>query len=193
MNGLKLKKYWKWWSPERQNPPKNVKWQWCSGTHILDNLWKWYAPERKFRAENGGSLARHIPNMHTYGSTAPPPPSGRVPQSCVSPRSSDGLLYFDFRSAESSFHCWLSRAKSGAEQNVRLALVVSISLCKVKGTSGTMGRHGPLADTYVRRHDTRKIQGIYVPGERVMFLHRSSVLFAKLRLKHKTIYQTLTV
>ena len=22
MNGLKLKKFWKWWSPERQNPPK---------------------------------------------------------------------------------------------------------------------------------------------------------------------------
>ena len=34
MNGLKLKKFWKWWSPERQNPPKNVKW-WCSGTDFL--------------------------------------------------------------------------------------------------------------------------------------------------------------
>ena len=34
MNGLKLKKCWKWWSPERQNPPKNVKW-WCSGTDFL--------------------------------------------------------------------------------------------------------------------------------------------------------------
>ena len=32
-----------------------------------------------------------------------------------------------------------------------------------------------------------------VARTRVMFLHRSSVLFAKLRLKHKTIYQTLTV
>ena len=38
MNGLKLKKFWKWWSPERQNP---------------ENGWKW------------GSLARHISNMHT--------------------------------------------------------------------------------------------------------------------------------
>ena len=48
MNGLKLEKFWKWWSPERQNPPKSVKW-WCSGTDFFGNLWKWYAPE--FRAE----------------------------------------------------------------------------------------------------------------------------------------------
>ena len=34
MNGLKLKKFWKWWSPEQQNPPKNVKW-WCSGTDFF--------------------------------------------------------------------------------------------------------------------------------------------------------------
>ena len=34
MNGLKVKTFWKWWSPELQNPPKNVKW-WCSGRDFL--------------------------------------------------------------------------------------------------------------------------------------------------------------
>ena len=34
-------------------------------------------------AENGGSLARHIPNMHTYGSTPPPPPGGGGGAKCV--------------------------------------------------------------------------------------------------------------
>ena len=52
MNGLKLKKFWKWWSPERQNPPKNVKW-WCSRTDLFGNLWKWYAPELAPIPQNG--------------------------------------------------------------------------------------------------------------------------------------------
>ena len=70
MNGLKLKKFWKWWSPERQNPPKivmlrngfflgNFVKMICSGTEI--QCWKW------------GSLARHIPNM-AYIWQYPPPP-----------------------------------------------------------------------------------------------------------------------
>ena len=81
MNGLKLKKFWKWWSPERQNPPKKCKMVMLRNG-FFGNLWKWYAPERKFMAKSSGglwpSLARHIPNMHAYiiGSTPPPPPRG---------------------------------------------------------------------------------------------------------------------
>ena len=75
MNGLKLKKFWKLWSPEPQNPPKNVKW-WCSWTDFF--LWviceKWYAPERKFRAENGGLSRGTYPICIHNGSTPPPPP-----------------------------------------------------------------------------------------------------------------------
>ena len=44
---------WLWWSPERQNPPKNVNMVMLRNG-FFGNLWKWYAPERKFRAENGG-------------------------------------------------------------------------------------------------------------------------------------------
>ena len=76
MNGLKLKKVWKWWSPERQNPPKNVKW-WCSGTDFFSNLWKWYAPERKFRAENGG-LSRGTYPICIHMEVPPPPPGSET-------------------------------------------------------------------------------------------------------------------
>ena len=79
MNGLKFKKFWKWWSPERQNPPKIVKW-WCSGTDSFwGNLWKWYAPERKFKAENGG-LSRG-PYPICIHMEVPPPPD--VTNCCV--------------------------------------------------------------------------------------------------------------
>ena len=73
MNGLKLKKFWKWWSPERQNPPKNVKW-WCSGTDFFGNLWKWYASGTENHGWKWGSRLRHIPNMHTLWKYPPPPP-----------------------------------------------------------------------------------------------------------------------
>ena len=73
MNGLKLKKFFKWWSPERQNPPKNVKW-WCSGSDFFGNLWKWYAPKRKFRAENGGLSRGTYPIcIHNFLWKYPPP------------------------------------------------------------------------------------------------------------------------
>ena len=71
MNGLKLKKFWKWWSPERQ---KNVKW--CLlRTGFVGHLWKWYAPERKFRAENGG-LSRGTYPICIHMEVPPPPPPG---------------------------------------------------------------------------------------------------------------------
>ena len=72
MNGLKLKKSWKWWSPERQNPPKNVKW-WCSGTDFFGgNLWKIIC-SGKFRAENGVSRAAHT-QICIHMEVPPPPP-----------------------------------------------------------------------------------------------------------------------
>ena len=74
LNGLKLKKFWKWWSPERENPPKNVKW-WCSGTDFFGNLWKLYAPELKFRAENWG-LSRGTYPICIHMEVPPPPPGG---------------------------------------------------------------------------------------------------------------------
>ena len=79
MNGLKLKKFWKWCPMMVSGTAKSAKK--CKMVMLRNgfygNLWKWYAPERKFRAENGGSLARHIPNMHTYGiPPRPPPPRG---------------------------------------------------------------------------------------------------------------------
>ena len=87
INGFKLKKFWKLWSPERQNPPKNLKW-WCSRTDFFGNLWKWYAPERIFlvicendmlRNGNSGlkmgvSLAAHT--QYAYIWKYPPPPPG---------------------------------------------------------------------------------------------------------------------
>ena len=58
--------------PERQNPPTIVK-GWCSGT----DFWKFVkmiCSGTEIQGWKWGSLARHIPNMHTYGSTPPPPP-----------------------------------------------------------------------------------------------------------------------
>ena len=72
MNGLKLKKFWKWWSPERQNPPKNVKW-WCSGTDFLEICENYMLRKRKFRAENGGLSCGTYPICIHNGSTPPPP------------------------------------------------------------------------------------------------------------------------
>ena len=43
------------------------------------HLGKYYDLERKFRAEYGGSLECHIPNLHIYGSAPPPPGDIHVP------------------------------------------------------------------------------------------------------------------
>ena len=75
MNGLKLKKFLKMKVSGTAKFAKKCKMVMLRNG-FFGNLWKWYAPERKFRAENWGSLLRHIPNMHTYGSTPPPPPHG---------------------------------------------------------------------------------------------------------------------
>ena len=74
---LKLKKFWKWWSPERQNPPKKNRSKMVMLRNgIFGNLWKLYALERKFRAENGGLLRGTYPICIHYGSTPPPPGGG---------------------------------------------------------------------------------------------------------------------
>ena len=61
MNGLKLKKFWKWWSPERQNPPKNVKW-WCSGTDFLVICENYMLRNGNSGLKMGVSRAAHTPN-----------------------------------------------------------------------------------------------------------------------------------
>ena len=66
-----LKKFWKWWSPERQNPPKNLKWCMLLNGFFGNYLWKWYAPERKFRAESGGLSRGTYPICIHYGSIPP--------------------------------------------------------------------------------------------------------------------------
>ena len=76
MNGLKLKKFWKWWSPERQNPPKNVKW-WCSGTdfgEICENDVLW---NRNSGLKMGVSLAAHTQYAYIW-KYPPPPPRGHI-------------------------------------------------------------------------------------------------------------------
>ena len=73
MNGLKLRKCWKLWSPERQNPQQQkVKW-WCSGADILVICENDNAPERKFRAKNGG-LSRGTYPICIHMEVPPPPP-----------------------------------------------------------------------------------------------------------------------
>ena len=73
-SGLKLKKFWKLWSPERQNPPKNVKW-WYPERIFLE-ICENDSPERKFRPENGGLSRGTFPICIHNGSTPPPPGGG---------------------------------------------------------------------------------------------------------------------
>ena len=72
MNGLKLKKFWKWWSPERQNPPKNVKW-WCSGSGFFGNSVKMICSGTEIHDWKWGSRFTYPIYIHNYGSTPPPP------------------------------------------------------------------------------------------------------------------------
>ena len=67
----RLKKFWKWWSPEWQNPPKNVEW-WCSGTDFFVICENDMLRNGNSGLKMGVSRATHT-NMHTYGSTPPPP------------------------------------------------------------------------------------------------------------------------
>ena len=68
MKGLKLKKFWKLWSPERQNPPKNVKCM-CSGTGFLVICENYMLRNGNSGLKMGVSRAAHT----QYGSTPPPP------------------------------------------------------------------------------------------------------------------------
>ena len=77
MNGLKLQKFWKWWSPEQQNPPKILIVMLRNG--FFGNLWKLYAPEQKFRAENGSLSCGTYPICIHMEVPPPPPPD---PSSC---------------------------------------------------------------------------------------------------------------
>ena len=76
MNGFNLKKFWKLWSPERQNPQKkNVKWS-CSGTDFFE-----ICEDDMLRNGNSGlkmgvSLAAHT--QYAYIWKYPPPPPGAV-------------------------------------------------------------------------------------------------------------------
>ena len=45
----------------------------CKMVMLFGNLWKCICSGTEIQGWKWGSLARHIPNMHTYGSTPPPP------------------------------------------------------------------------------------------------------------------------
>ena len=78
MNGLKLKNFFKWWSPERQNPPKNVKW-WCSGTDFSVICESDMLRNGNSVLKMGVSRAAHMHSLHTHGSPPPPPPREWLP------------------------------------------------------------------------------------------------------------------
>ena len=75
MNDLNVKKCWKWRSPEW---PKNNMVMLRSGI-FLSFVKNYICSEWEILELKMGSLARHIPNMHTYGSEPPPPPP-RAPE-----------------------------------------------------------------------------------------------------------------
>ena len=76
MNGLKLKKFWKWWSPERQNPQKKkkVKW-WCSGTDFWVICENYMLRNGNSGLKMGASRAAHTQYAYKY---PPPPPRAEV-------------------------------------------------------------------------------------------------------------------
>ena len=116
INGLKLKTLWKWWSPERQNPPKKCKMVMLRNG-FFGNFWKWYAPERKFRAENGGISCGTYP-ICIHMEVPPPPP---------------GLL---------SLEVWVSvviiMKPTKSTQQVKLRWIA----CKVLCVAGEIIQHG---------------------------------------------------
>ena len=78
MNGLKLKKIWKLWSPERQNPPKNVKW-WCSGTDFLVICENDMLRNGNSWLKMGVSFAAHTQYAYIWKYPPPPPPGPKIP------------------------------------------------------------------------------------------------------------------
>ena len=75
MNGLKLKKFWKWWSPERQNPPKILKW-WCSGTDFLVICENDMLRNGNSGLKMGVSRAAHTQYAYIWKYSPPPPRGG---------------------------------------------------------------------------------------------------------------------
>ena len=74
MNGLKWKKFWKWWSPELQNPPKYEKW-WCSGTDFffIINCENYMLRNGNSGLKMGISLAAHTQYAYIIMEVPPPP------------------------------------------------------------------------------------------------------------------------
>ena len=71
INGLKLKKFWKWWSPERQNPP-------CKMVMLRNGFW---VICENYMLRNGNSglqmgVSRAAHTQYAYIMEVPPPPPG---------------------------------------------------------------------------------------------------------------------
>ena len=74
---LKLKKFWKWWSPERQKSAKNVSW-WCSGTDFFGGV---IFENDMLRNGNSGmkmGVSRAAQTKYAYIMEVPPPPPRAV-------------------------------------------------------------------------------------------------------------------
>ena len=73
MNGLKLKKFWKWWSPERQNPPTNVKMvMFRNGFFIY--IFFYYMLQNGNSGLKMGGLSRGTYPICIHMEVPPPPP-----------------------------------------------------------------------------------------------------------------------
>ena len=72
--GLKLKKFWKWWSPERQKSAKKCKMVMLRNGSF-GNLWKWYMLRNgKSGLKMGVSCTAHTQYAYIWKYTPPPPP-----------------------------------------------------------------------------------------------------------------------
>ena len=105
-NEFKLKKFWKWWSPERQNPPKNVKW-WCSGTDFLVICENYMLRNGNSGLKMGVSRAAHTQYAYIWKYPPPPPHGSFNHQSWINVNSSQAFNIRQYWrcSHPSSFWC----------------------------------------------------------------------------------------